>query len=243
MQAKHRVNTVHELIELKSGFEDRLTNIDSLDEQINKLKLELLEAEESVRFEAKQISDARRKQFKAIQNEIENTSAELGMPHAKFEIQHHIHELPGKDGIDIIRFMFNANKGGELMEVSKVASGGELSRLMLAIKSLISQKNLLPTVIFDEIDIGVSGMVADKVGSILARLADSMQVIAITHLPQIAGKGDTHYFVYKETDHESTKTEIRVLDNEDRILEIAKMLSGQEVTSASMESAKHLLNN
>lgn len=129
------------------------------------------------------------------------------------------------------------------MEISKVASGGELSRLMLAIKSLISQKNLLPTVIFDEIDIGVSGRVADKVGAILARLAEAMQVIAITHLPQIAGKGNTHYFVYKETDDDSTKTDIKILDSEDRILEIAKMLSGQEVTSASVETAKHLLNN
>ncbi len=243
LQSKHRVNTVHELIELQSGFKVRLANIDSLDEQIKKLKHELLDAEKAVCAEAKLISDARKKQFNSIQKEIENTSAELGMPHAKFEIQHQLIETPGKDGMDVIRFMFNANKGGDLMEVSKVASGGELSRLMLAIKSLISQKNLLPTVIFDEIDIGVSGKVADKVGSILVRLADSMQVIAITHLPQIAGKGNTHYFVFKETDQDSTKTEIRILDNEDRILEIAKMLSGQEVTSSSVETAKHLLNN
>lgn len=243
LQAKHRVNSVHELLDLQSGFGVKLDHIDSLEEQINTLKLQLLDAQKLVFAEAKFISDTRRKHFKAIQHEIESITAELGMAHARFGIQHQLLETPGKDGIDNIRFLFNANKGGELMEVSKVASGGELSRLMLAIKSLISQKNLLPTVIFDEIDIGVSGRVADKVGSILARLADSMQVIAITHLPQIAGKGNTHYFVYKETDHDSTKTDIRILDNEDRILEIAKMLSGQEVTSASVETAKHLLNN
>lgn len=243
LQAKHRVNSVRELLDLQSGFGVKLEHIDSLEEQINKLKLQLLEAEKLVLAEAKLISGTRRKQFKAIQHEIESITAELGMPHARFEIQHQLLETPCKDGIDNIRFLFNANKGGELMEISKVASGGELSRLMLAIKSLISQKNLLPTVIFDEIDIGVSGRVADKVGAILARLAEAMQVIAITHLPQIAGKGNTHYFVYKETDDDSTKTDIKILDSEDRILEIAKMLSGQEVTSASVETAKHLLNN
>ena len=123
-------------------------------------------------------------------------------------------EQAGKDGFDQVKFLFNANKGVQLQDLNKVASGGETSRLMLAVKSLISQKNLLPTVIFDEIDMGISGNVANMVGDILLKLSNSMQVIAITHLPQIAGKGDTHYFVYKKTEGDITKTEIKsVIDN------------------------------
>jgi len=128
-------------------------------------------------------------------------------------------------------------------DISRVASGGEKSRLMLAIKSLISMKNLLPTIIFDEIDTGVSGAVADKVGDILQKLSSSMQVIVITHLPQIAGKGKDHFLVYKNTTDSSTFTNIKRLDPEERTNEIAKLLSGREVTTASVESAKNLLNN
>ena len=128
-----------------------------------------------------------------------------------------------------------------MQEIQRIASGGELSRLMLAVKSLISQKNLLPTVIFDEIDMGVSGAIADMVGNILLKLSERMQVIAITHLPQIAGKGNTHYLVYKKVEGNGTKSEIKKLDPDERIIEIAKLLSGQDVTSASVETAKHLL--
>ncbi len=241
LQNKHRVTSVNELIELQKEIGIKLSQIATLEDQINKLGIETRNAENKIKQEAHQISETRKKYFIRIQTEIEKTLYEIGMPHAKFNIQHELMETPGKDGADIIKFAFNANKGGELMELSKVASGGELSRLMLAIKSMISQKNLLPTVIFDEIDIGVSGKVADKVGAILNQLSRSMQVIAITHLPQIAGKGDAHYFVYKETDSDSTKTEIKILNEQERVIEIAKMLSGQEVTSASVETAKHLL--
>jgi DNA repair protein RecN (Recombination protein N) len=129
------------------------------------------------------------------------------------------------------------------MDLSAAASGGELSRLMLAVKSLISKKNLLPTMIFDEIDIGVSGKIADKVGNLLKELSGRAQVVAITHLPQIAGKGEAHYYVYKDSDNDITRTHIRLLEQEERVVEIAKLMSGEEVTDASMETARHLLNH
>jgi len=241
LQNKHRVKTIEELLAVKDDLNLKLNNIASLEDKIKKLAIQLQQVEKEVSKEAKKISDHRKKHFAAIEKEIGATLAELGMPHARFSIHHKALDVPGKDGSDAVKFLFNANKGGEMQELSKVASGGELSRLMLAVKSLISQKNLLPTVVFDEIDIGVSGQVADKVGTILSKLSGSMQVIAITHLPQIAGKGNTHFFVYKETDKNSTKTEIKILDAEERVLEIAKMLSGKDVTSASVETARHLL--
>jgi DNA repair protein RecN (Recombination protein N) len=241
LQNKHRVNTMEGLLALKEDLNIKLNNITSLEDKIKSLRVIVMNAEKEVIKEAKMISDLRKKHFGIIEKEIESTLTELGMPHARFKIHHQVLETPGKDGADMVKFLFNANKGGEMQELSKVASGGELSRLMLAVKSLISQKNLLPTVVFDEIDIGVSGQVADKVGTILNKLSGSMQVIAITHLPQIAGKGNAHFFVYKETDKNSTKTEIKILNPEERVLEIAKMLSGQDVTSSSVETAKHLL--
>jgi DNA repair protein RecN (Recombination protein N) len=241
LQNKHRVNSIEDLLLLKEELNTKLNNIASIEDKIKTLGAELLQKEQEVIKEAKKISDLRKKHFTLIEKEIEATLSELGMPHARFSIFQQLIEFPGKDGFDTVKFLFNANKGGELQEMSKVASGGELSRLMLAVKSLISQKNLLPTIIFDEIDIGVSGQVADKVGTILSKLSAAMQVIAITHLPQIAGKGNTHFFVYKETDSNTTKTEIKVLNPDERIIEIAKMLSGEDVTPASVESAKHLI--
>jgi len=148
-----------------------------------------------------------------------------------------------KDGIDEIRFLFTANKGHTLAEMSKVASGGELSRLMLAIKSLIAQNSALPTIIFDEIDTGVSGEVANKVGQIMERLAKNLQVITITHLPQIAGKGKSHYFVYKDEEGATTYTRIKQLNDQERVLEIAKMLSGDKPGKSALQNARELLNS
>jgi DNA repair protein RecN (Recombination protein N) len=148
---------------------------------------------------------------------------------------------PGSDGADKVSFMFNANKGGLQKEIAKIASGGELSRLMLAVKSLISTRNLLPTIIFDEIDAGVSGDIAGKVGKILRSMAANMQVIVITHLPQIAGKGDHHFRVYKDIVKDLTVTRISKLDAEGRVEEIAKLLSDEKVTTSAVDAAKELL--
>ena len=148
-----------------------------------------------------------------------------------------------RDGIDKVRFLFSANKGIEIKELSHTASGGELSRLMLSIKSMISQKNLLPTIFFDEIDNGVSGEIAGKVGAILKRMGNNMQVIAITHLPQIAGKGDQHYWVYKSELNRTTTTFIKQLSSNERVEEIAKMLSNEIVTDSAVKTANELLMN
>jgi DNA repair protein RecN (Recombination protein N) len=148
-----------------------------------------------------------------------------------------------KTGVDIIRFMFSANKGHALADMSKVASGGELSRLMLSIKSIIAEYTALPTIIFDEIDTGVSGEVANKVGQVMERLSQNLQVITITHLPQIAGKGKSHYFVYKDDTAATTYTRIKKLDDNERVLEIAKMLSGDKPGESALQNARELLNS
>jgi DNA repair protein RecN (Recombination protein N) len=148
-----------------------------------------------------------------------------------------------KNGVDQVRFLFSANKGHALAEMSKVASGGELSRLMLSIKSIIAKYTALPTIIFDEIDTGVSGEVANKVGTIMERLADNLQVITITHLPQIASKGKNHYFVYKDDSAQTTYTRMKQLDARERILEIAKMLSGDKPGESALQNARELLSS
>ena len=165
------------------------------------------------------------------------------MPSAKFSIACTQEEDLTPDGLDTVKFLFSANKGVTPDDVSKIASGGELSRLMLSVKSMISRKNLLPTIIFDEIDSGVSGDIAGKVGMILKRMAANMQVIVITHLPQIAGKGSAHYWVFKEDVNDTTRSKIRRLTPDERIEEIAKMVSSDRLTEASYQTAKELLIN
>ncbi|MEZ5084467.1 MAG: DNA repair protein RecN [Bacteroidales bacterium] len=243
LQNKHRVNSTGELLEIKKSIDKKLDDMQSQETAIEKLKREVDVLKSQTSKEAEILSEKRSLIFSELEQRLEGLLHSLGMPDAKFRILKTRLTEPGLNGIDDLQFLFNANKGGELMALSEIASGGEKSRLMLAIKSLLSQKNLLPTIIFDEIDTGVSGAVADKVGHILQQLAHSMQVIAISHLPQIAGKGNHHYLVYKETFENSTFTGIKLLNQEERIIEIAKLLSGQEITSASMESAKHLLKN
>jgi DNA repair protein RecN (Recombination protein N) len=243
LETKHRVNSVEELISIKEGLSDKLNNISSVENKTEELKKEITEIEKELKQRSKLISNDREKVIPQIEKTITGILIQLGMPNARIKIENPKLDKPGKDGIDAIQFLFNANKGGELKEISKVASGGEKSRLMLSIKSLISVKNFLPTIVFDEIDLGVSGAIADKVGEILNGLGESMQVIAITHLPQIAGKGENHYLVYKESEQNQTITRIKKLEQDERTVEIAKMVSGQEVTSASFEIAKNLLQN
>jgi DNA repair protein RecN (Recombination protein N) len=243
LQTKHRVSTVEALVNLKEELSNRLNDISSLENKIERLQKELLAIKKELDEKSLEISINRENAIPQIEKKVISILSQLGMPNAQLKIQNKKLEEPGKDGIDSIQYLFNANKGGTLNELSKVASGGEKSRLMLALKSLISVKNLLPTVVFDEIDLGVSGAIADKVGDILRDLGKSMQVIAITHLPQIAGKGANHYLVYKETETDQTITRLKKLVLDERTVEIAKMVSGQEVTSASFETAKNLLEN
>ena len=168
---------------------------------------------------------------------------QLGMPNGKFRIDHKKTDNYTPTGTDKVIFLFSANKQSDLQDISVVASGGELSRVMLSLKSLITGSSGLPTIIFDEIDSGVSGDIADRVGNILTEMAQNMQVINITHLPQIASKGKNHYKVYKKDEGASTNTYIKLLNTEERIEEIAKLLSGKELTDAALKNARELLTS
>ncbi|NVO03917.1 MAG: DNA repair protein RecN [Bacteroidetes bacterium] len=242
LQQKHHVGTTEELLEVMNSISDKLLNINSLEEKIAKLQLEINRKIEILADLSEKLSKNRFQIVDSIENELQSLLVSLGMPNGQLKVE----ILPLSDftlfGKDKVKFLFTANKGAEMNEVSKIASGGELSRLMLSIKSLISQRNLLPTIIFDEIDSGVSGEIAAKMGNIMNEMSASMQVIAITHLPQIAAKGKTHYFVYKETDDELTRSAIKKLNNEERVVEIAKMLSGEKMTETAVKAAKELLN-
>ncbi|MCF8298477.1 MAG: DNA repair protein RecN [Saprospiraceae bacterium] len=242
LQQKHRVETIKELIDIREKLDDDLSKISSLDNKISNLKNEIEKQEINLNKSAIEISKNRKSAFPIIEKRLTLLLSELGMPDAQLKIHHEYLENFTADGKDKVSFLFNANKGGRLDEISGIASGGELSRLMLSIKSLISTNSLLPTIIFDEIDAGVSGDIAGKVGNILKSMSEKMQVIAITHIPQIAGKGSEHFYVYKESDKETTKTLIKKLNKDERVLEIAKMLSGENVSNAATETARELLS-
>ena len=245
LQKKHRVNSNTELISLKNDFSDKLNSILFADEDLQKLEKELQKLSAELAQKASLISTNRAKVIPAIEKHILETLAQVGMNNAQLKVQQDIAASTAfdKDGIDRIKFLFNANKGHQMNELNKVASGGELSRLMLSIKSLIAKKTALPTIIFDEIDTGVSGEVANRVGNIMQQLAQDMQVITITHLPQMASKGKSHYFVHKELKDDFTYTQIKKLNTEERVLEIAKMLSGENPKESALQNAKELLQN
>jgi len=241
LQHKHRLQTVEELIQATHHLREQIQSITFLGEQIETLKKEIDIARNGLSDRAKQISEQRKEAIPSMTNELIGIIKGLGMPEARMSIAHTLHVEPGKDGIDDISFRFNSNKGGLEMEIARIASGGELSRLMLAIKSLISTRNLLPTIIFDEIDAGVSGDIAGKVGRILKKMSGDMQVIVITHLPQIAGKGDHHYMVFKSIKDEQSITQLKRLKTEDRVEEIAKLLSDEKITRSAVDAARELL--
>ena len=239
---KHAVQSVKDLIDLRDDFQAKIMEIDSFDDIINELKGRFLSVSEELENLATKITAGRIKAIPAIEKTISGMLKMLGIPNAKFRVLHEYLTEFTHHGRDKVEFMFSANKQTEVMEIARVASGGELSRLMLSIKSLLSDTLELPTIIFDEVDSGVSGEIAEKVANIMKAMAASKQVINITHLPQIAGKGDFHYLVYKY-DHEGAAiTDIRMLDHEERVIEIAKMLSGEELTDAAISHARELIN-
>jgi len=243
LENKHKVANVSELLEVEKTLNEKLKSISSFEEDIKNLKKEIEVKTLYLKDLSNKISANRKKVIPDIEKKIVNLLKQLGIPDAEFKVEINQLETFTKDGRDKLRFLFNANKGLKVMEVSEIASGGELSRIMLSIKSLISEKNLLPTVFFDEIDNGVSGKIAVKVGQIMKKMSKNMQVFAITHLPQIASQGDSHYFVYKTVEDDITKSKIKLLDSNNRTKEIAKMLSGEKVTDAAFQNAKDLLNN
>ncbi len=243
LQKKHRVSSNDELLRIKDEFSKKLNDILFADEDIEKLQAESETLHQELVTLSGQISKNRTQVIPKLEEQVKQTLHEVGMPHAILKIEQEL--LPGHKlnatGSDLIRFLFSANKGQAALPMNKVASGGELSRLMLSIKSLIATHTALPTIIFDEIDTGISGEVALKVGNIMENLSENMQVIAITHLPQIASKGKAHYRVYKDEQDANTQTNIRQLDADERIFEIAKMLSGENPGEFALQNAKELL--
>ncbi|RHJ87883.1 DNA repair protein RecN [Parabacteroides sp. AM08-6] len=241
LEQKHRVSTVEELMELQHKYTEQLREMDSFDEQIERLKEQVTLSYKELLRQAAVLSGHRKIASKTVESQLVEMVLPLGMPNIRFEIDFVAKQEPESDGMDEIRFMFSANKSGELQPVAQTASGGEISRLMLCIKAMIAGFTALPAIIFDEVDTGVSGDIADKMGDIMQELGRKMQVVTITHLPQIAAKGKEHFFVYKEDTPERTVTKIKKLSKEERVKEIARMLSGASLTSASIANAKELL--
>lgn len=245
LQKKHRVNSDTELITVRDQFSAKISGILFADEDIEKLKTESGKLHQEMADLADKISKRRTDAIPKVETQVMQTLSEIGMPNAVLQIVNE--SFPeGKfdtNGNNQIRFLFSANKGQSPLPMNKVASGGELSRLMLSIKSLIAVHTSLPTIIFDEIDTGISGEIALRVGNIMEKLSKNMQVIAITHLPQIASKGNTHFCVYKDDESDITHTKIRELNKEERVMELAKMLSGNNPGESAIQNARELLLN
>jgi DNA repair protein RecN (Recombination protein N) len=241
LEKKHGIQDIRGLLDLKEELSNKLMEATSMEERIISLNAEITLLRDGLLKEAEKISKNRKKVVPDLEEKIRQILVKLGMEDARMKIELNSLDELTADGMDVVKFLFSANKGIGLSEISRIASGGELSRLMLSIKSLISQKNLLPTIIFDEIDMGVSGEIAGKVGDILKKMGSAMQVVAITHLPQIAGKGQVHYWVFKSSENGAARTQLKKLDQKERILEIAKMLSNEKVSDAALKTAKELM--
>jgi DNA repair protein RecN (Recombination protein N) len=239
---KHRIATADELIVIRDGFDEKLNAIASLDSEISKLTDELKATKHQLETAAQKLTASRQQQCEPMSSEIKSVLSQLGMKDAEISIEVSPKPSYSPNGMDDVQFLFSANRGQSLKPIDKVASGGEISRLMLAIKSLIHTRKLIPIAIFDEIDTGVSGDVAAKVGNILAKMSKNMQVIAISHLPQIAAKADNHFWVYKETRENSTLSNIKLLSHNERVDEIAQMISGEQISDAAIATAQNLLN-
>jgi DNA repair protein RecN (Recombination protein N) len=239
---KHGVNTEEELLVIKDEIETKLQQFSSLELSIEKTNKEIVALEKQCKTLSKDLSDKRQKSTAGIEQNIKNMLTSLSMANAQFKIDLKPLDSLTSNGLDAISFLFTANKGAEFKELHKTASGGELSRLMLCLKALLAEHTALPTIIFDEIDTGVSGDVADKIGNILFAMGKTMQVITITHLPQMASKGSNHLFVYKSDNKDKTTSSIKQLNKEERIAEIAKMLSTGTPTETALKNAQELLN-
>lgn len=242
LQKKHSVHSVEELIELRDEIQRKLENIESLDEKLKELEIDQNEKYELLMSKATLLSNKRKNAAPRIENELVERLAYLRMPNVRIICDFKIKPIPDATGIDAVQFLFTANKNVDLQPVAQIASGGEMSRLMLCIKAMIAGATSLPTIIFDEIDTGTSGEVADKVGNIMKEMGKRMQVIGITHLPQIASKGSAHFLVYKEDLNSVVTTKIKELTPDERMQEIARMLSGAEITEQAIENAKVMLN-
>jgi DNA repair protein RecN (Recombination protein N) len=242
LQAKHKCQSVEELIAIRESLDEKVQSTATIGEDLIKLakEREVLNAE--LLELAQNISHKRKNTIPSLKEELESLLGVLGMPNARFNIDLLPSERMLLNGKDELVFEFSANKGSNFGSLKKVASGGELSRIMLSIKAILSRFKTLPTIIFDEIDTGVSGEVSYKIGEVMHHMSRYMQVITISHLPQVAAKGAHHFKVYKETIDQSTYTQLKKLNPEDRIQEIAQMLGGEEISETAVQHAKELLN-
>lgn len=241
LQKKHTVESSSELISIRNELSAKVETVLNLSEDLQKLEIRKKEFEEDALNAAKKLSTARNKSIQPLQNQITAILQDLGMPNAVLEINSEEKPMTA-DGIDGIAFRFSANKGSSPKPLKDVASGGEFSRVMLALKYILAQKSQLPTIIFDEIDTGISGEVAVKVGNLLQDMAKVLQVMAITHLPQIAGKGNSHFYVFKDDSEAKTISKMKKLSTEERVYEIATMIGGQNPSESAINSAKELLS-
>ncbi|HPK04900.1 MAG TPA: DNA repair protein RecN [Bacteroidales bacterium] len=241
LEQKHQVHGINELLQIALELEEKVNGIVSLEEKIQGLQKSIENKKEQLNELDKTMSNTRLSVLKAVSDELTELVSQLGMPDACVKIITEKLSEPGNDGSDRIKILFNANRGGELKEVANIASGGELSRLMLSVKYLLSKNKKLPTLVFDEIDVGISGEIAAKMGTLMKNMSKFMQLLTITHLPQIAGKGDNHLLVYKETEDKFVRSNIKNLDYDQRIMEIAKMLSDENISEISVMKAKELI--
>ena len=241
LMMKHRVKEFEELIALRDGLKEKVNTFENIDEAIAQAEKQLKDCEKRLSSLAKALHDKRCQAAKAFGEKVTALVRQLAMPFAQFQVSVEVQDSFGSKGSDAIRFLFSANKGIAVDDIRRVASGGELSRLMLSIKSAVSDYNYIPTLIFDEIDTGVSGEVAAKIGGIMRQMGHSLQLISITHLPQVASQAEHHYFIYKDNEGKRTQSHIRVLNAEERVIEIAKMLSNDQVTPEAIKAAEVLL--
>jgi len=240
---KHGVKTTNELLIIQKQLEEKLQAVLDIDDSIQQKEKELTTTYKKALELANEISEARKKQVRPLEEKVNKLLVQVGMPNAKIKVEIKDEFELNSFGKNSIEFLFDANRSKQFLPVRKVASGGELSRLMLCIKSLVAQKLDMPTLIFDEIDTGISGEAARQVGIIMKELATNRQVICITHQPQIAGKANAHFLVYKEIVKDEVITNIRLLNKDERITAIAKMLSGEKPTAAAMENAREMVGN
>lgn len=242
LQKKHQVSTVEELLAIQESLDNKVVLADELDGTIDKLNGEAEVIKGQIDETAKNIHEQRKLAIPVLTESITAILAQLGMPNARFNFEVNLTESYYNNGKDTVSLLFSANKGTDFGLLKKVASGGEMSRIMLAVKAVLASYSKLPTIIFDEIDTGVSGEIAHKMGDIMKAMSNGMQVLAITHLPQIAAKGNQHYKVFKSTQGETTVSELKKLSHEERVKEIAEMLSGKDISDSALKHAEALLN-
>ena len=243
LQQKHRVSTIDELLALADDYRAKLSAIVSSDEDIEHMKQQCEALYKEVVRQAAGLTEARTRAARQVEQQMASRLMPLGMPNVRFVVDMGQRKEPGIHGMDTVTFLFSANKNGALQSISSVASGGEIARVMLSVKAMIAGAVKLPTIIFDEIDTGVSGEIADRMADIMQEMGDGgRQVISITHLPQIASRGRVHYKVYKQDNENETNSHIRRLTDSERIEEIAHMLSGATLTDAALNNARALLH-